>query len=235
MSDVDRMLFNYEKHEWKEDDIKERIKDFHWCQCIELAPGIVTNGWGPPSEELQKLFDSIGYSGKDVLDIGTLNGMWSFEACKRGARFVQAIDLPAERNIPNLAASFRFCRSVLRANVHYTERSIYTFKDNGYDVVLCFDLLHHIRHPLLALEIIHDSLAPAGNLLLECATTPGDESTCNFYHSVPYMNDPSNRWVPTALCLLEWVAHVGLRVVDHWPGPEGSMRHNILAVKRGAQ
>jgi tRNA (mo5U34)-methyltransferase len=71
--------------------LEERIADFpFWYHRIELPDGIVTPGWSP--------LDAARYgvpadlTGKRILDIGAWDGYWTFEALKRGAKEVVAID-----------------------------------------------------------------------------------------------------------------------------------------------
>lgn len=65
-----------------------------WWHSIDLGQGVVTNGHKTP-EILQRELAALrlpDLSGKTVLDIGAYDGFYSFEAERRGARRVVALD-----------------------------------------------------------------------------------------------------------------------------------------------
>ncbi len=71
--------------------ILDRVAAFpYWYHRIELPQGVVTPGWAPRVPEAYAIPDDL--SGKRVLDIGAWDGYWSFEALRRGAREVVAVD-----------------------------------------------------------------------------------------------------------------------------------------------
>ncbi len=65
-----------------------------WWHSIDLGQGVITQGWKTP-DVLVKELEALrlpDLSGKTVLDIGAYDGFFSFEAEKRGARRVVALD-----------------------------------------------------------------------------------------------------------------------------------------------
>src|SRR5437588_11338087 len=85
-----------------------------WYHNIDLGNGLVTPGRG--FDALWKLdraaMDRVDFHGKTVLDVGACDGMWSFEAEKRGAKLVVAVDL-----FDYALERFLFCRRVLGSKV----------------------------------------------------------------------------------------------------------------------
>lgn len=65
-----------------------------WYHSIELAPGVVTPGRAPLASWQTELRDLQlpDLAGKSVLDIGAYDGFFSFEAERRGAARVVALD-----------------------------------------------------------------------------------------------------------------------------------------------
>ena len=66
----------------------------YWWHSIDLGQGVVTKGAKTP-ETLQYELESLrlpDLRGKTVLDIGAWDGFFSFEAERRGARHVVALD-----------------------------------------------------------------------------------------------------------------------------------------------
>ena len=72
-----------------------RVEDITWFHSIQLPDGRVTPGKKPPAElaaEAASLNVSQDLRGKTVLDIGAWDGYFSFEAERRGADRVVALD-----------------------------------------------------------------------------------------------------------------------------------------------
>lgn len=77
-----------------------------WMHSLDLGHGVVTPGVRPPAN-LRQAWDSMGLPdlrGKSVLDVGAWDGWFSFEAERRGAgrvvaldRYVWALDWEAKR------------------------------------------------------------------------------------------------------------------------------------------
>lgn len=100
-------------------------------------------------------------TGKSVLDIGCNGGFYSIEMKRRGASRVLGLDSD-ERYL----AQARFAVSHLGHDIEFRKLSVY---DVGalaerFDVVLFMGVLYHLRHPLLALDLIHEHVA--GDLLV---------------------------------------------------------------------
>src|SRR3954452_11537881 len=65
-----------------------------WFHSIDLGGGVVTDGWKTPEmldEEIERL-RLPDLDGKTVLDINTWDGFFAFEAERRGASRVVALD-----------------------------------------------------------------------------------------------------------------------------------------------
>src|SRR5215210_2436846 len=72
-------------------DLQSRVAGFpYWYHRVELPGGVVTPGTSPASVKSYRLPDRL--DGKRVLDVGAWDGFWTFEALKRGAKQVVAID-----------------------------------------------------------------------------------------------------------------------------------------------
>lgn len=64
----------------------------NWWHRIDLGHGIVTPGRQESSEKLARIHMPRDLSGQTVLDIGTSDGFFAFEAERRGAERVVASD-----------------------------------------------------------------------------------------------------------------------------------------------
>lgn len=170
-----------------------------------------------------------------ALDIGCNAGFYSFELARRGAE-VTALDV--ERRYLEQArwAAREFG---LEARLSFRQASVYELARAGerYDLVCFLGVLYHLRHPLLALDVVRG--VTAGRLILQTLTMPG-EAVLDPPASVelgerelmrepgwPAMafiegqleEDPTNWWAPNHACVEALARAAGFRVVAR-PGHE---------------
>src|SRR6185369_6028136 len=117
------------------EEINNRIRQFpYWYHRIELSHGIVTPGWAPLDVSAYGIPTDL--SGKRVLDVGAWDGFWTFEALKRNARQVVAIDDfsdylgKLEKQDRNTWQTFDLCRQAFG----YTEDRCQRIEMSTYDV-----------------------------------------------------------------------------------------------------
>ena len=175
---------NLSMNERKTMDLQEKIKaQPNWYHKIELPGGIVTPGLGPTDPTRYCIPDDL--TGMRVLDIGAWDGYWTWEALKRGAKEVVAIDNFSD-NLGSLYKikrnkweTFDLCREALgfteqlkhetwncltsswknakEQKVSRIELSVYEIEQLGqFDVVFFFGTIYHLKHPLLAMEKISE-------------------------------------------------------------------------------
>jgi len=125
----------------------------YFFQKIALGPDIVTPGWSDPAKEKLPYYAlPRDLTGARVLDIGCAEGFFSFEAERRGAREVVAID-----SFPDSIRRFNLCRAALGSRATAYLANVYELSPRTFgtfDVVLFYGVLYHLRHPHLALEKI---------------------------------------------------------------------------------
>ncbi|MGP1355920.1 DUF1698 domain-containing protein, partial [Roseicyclus sp.] len=98
--------------------------------------------------------DDLG--GRSVLDIGCNAGFFALEMKRRGAGRVLGID-----SDPHYLRQARFAVSMAGADIELRQMSVYDLQRLGerFDLVLFMGVFYHLRHPLLALDIIHEHAA----------------------------------------------------------------------------
>ena len=138
-----------------------------WFHNIDLGQGVWTapdHFLGDyPNQKFRRFAAALpaDLTAKSVLDIGCNGGFYAIEMKRRGAARVVAIDSD-ERYL----AQGRFAAARLGQEVEFRLLSVY---DVGalaerFDVVLFMGVLYHLRHPLLALDLIREHVA--GDLLV---------------------------------------------------------------------
>src|SRR5581483_4190627 len=176
-----------------------------WYHDIDLGQGLVTPGRG--LAELwnmnRRLMDLVDFRDKAVLDIGAMDGMWSFEAERRGAALVIATDAYQWGH-----RRFIFCKEVLGSHaVPYFDVSVYQLAEaldrvsapaRKFDVVICFGVLYHLRDPMLALTQIRSVLKDGGVALFETAYFHSRDPVMHFNTGGKlFYDDVTTWWAPS--------------------------------------
>jgi tRNA (mo5U34)-methyltransferase len=223
-----------------------------WYHRIDLGNGIVTPGAQPVQAAAYRLPDSL--EGKRVLDVGAADGYWTFEALKRGAKEVVAIDdfsdtfgLPEEmrRTGDNGWAAFDLAREALgygEDRCSRREMSIYEVAEESlgrFDLVLCYGVLEYLRHPLLGIDLL--SSVCDGELRVELAINddfspylggfgrgyPGNHVVMEFYPTNQYAGNPMVRWAPSMKCMLGMLYSAGFRENGAWKLVESGAPNSV--------
>ena len=203
--------------------LKSQVEgEAYWFHRIELAPDLITPGWSDPKVDKLPYFGlPADMHGLRILDIGCAEGFFSFEAERRGAKEVVAID-----SFPDSVRRFNICRNALNAKATAYLCNTYDLNPRAFgtfDLVFFFGVLYHLRHPILALEKILSVCT--GTLLLQTATFEipdmKDTSLAKFH---PFgmqsgtaekpMFDPTVFWLPNAECVRAMISHVGFQNIE---------------------
>ncbi len=140
--------------------MSEKFEDIKWWHRIQLPDGSYTPGMvhhGPDGGDWPTTRFGLpgSLAGKTVLDIGAWDGFFSFEAEKRGAYIVQAVDCPAiEGGNWGATKGFQYAKKALNSNVSYIEATVERAAATTpqHDVVLFYGVLYHLKSPLTGLE-----------------------------------------------------------------------------------
>ena len=121
-------------------------------------------------------------SGKSVLDIGCNAGFYSVEMKRRGAARVVGIDSD-ERYL----AQGRLAARVLGFDgIEFRNLDVYQVAQLGerFDLVIFMGVLYHLRHPLLALDLIREHVA--GDLMLFQTMQQGSDEIADVPEDHPF-------------------------------------------------
>jgi tRNA (mo5U34)-methyltransferase len=157
----------------------EQIRDSVplWFHTFALAPGIYTPGISRDHGYRLPVLGAERLAGRTVLDVGAFDGFYSFLAEARGARRVVAVDneqyvawVRARYGVslPG-GAGFRAIAELLASHVDYHRMDALDVHElrEGFDVVLCFGILHRVTDPIGLLQTLADVLTPSGEIVLE--------------------------------------------------------------------
>lgn len=169
--------------------------------------------------------------GKSVLDVGCNGGFYAIEMKRRGAARVVGID-----SEPAYLAQARFAAAVCEVDIEWREMSVYEIGELGerFDLVLFMGVLYHLRHPLLALDLLHEHVV--GDLLVFQTMLRGSAEVARVADDYPfgdervfddpafpkmsfvekrYANDPTNWWIPNRACSEAMLRSSGFELVAH--------------------
>jgi tRNA (mo5U34)-methyltransferase len=170
-------------------------------------------------------------SGKSVLDIGCNGGFYSIEMKRRGARRVVGID-----HDPDYLAQARFASNVLGLDIEFHQLSVFDVASLGerFDLVIFMGVLYHLRHPLLALDLIRAHVA--GDVLIFQSMQRGNKDIAELAEDYPfaeseifdrpdfpklhfiekrYAQDPTNWFVPNRAAAEAMLRSSGFTIEAH--------------------
>jgi tRNA (mo5U34)-methyltransferase len=231
------MTISPAKAGWPREKIRQRVAELgDWFQNIDLhgeptAPNHFLGDY--PTCKWRNFAHAIpaDLTGKSVLDIGCNAGFYSLEMKRRGAARVLGIDSD-ERYL----AQARFAAEVLNADIEFKQMDVYQVADlrERFDVVLFMGVLYHLRHPLLALDLIAEHVAP--EMLVFQSLMRGSREVKQLQADYPfwttdifddpdypamffveraYSNDPTNWWIPNRACAEAMLRSAGFRITAH--------------------
>lgn len=177
--------------------LKAQVDAIRWWHRIDLGHGITTPGVDRTEVKMRQVGLPDTLKGLSVLDIGAWDGAFSFEAERRGAARVVAVDQPVWNNPHWGKAGFELARAVLESKVEDIEATIDEIDDTTVpvsDVVLFLGVLYHLRNPFDALERV--ASVTGRHLILETGTDMlwHRRPAAAFYPGSELAQDASNWW-----------------------------------------
>jgi len=219
------------------DEIRQRVRELgDWFHNIDLngvltAPNHFLGDY--PSCKWQSFQQCIPKSltGKTVLDIGCNGGFYSIQMKLRGADRVVGID-----SDPVYLEQARYAAHVNKVDIDFRELDVYQVAElqERFDLVLFMGVLYHLRHPLLALDLIHEH-AVLDTLIFQ-SLLRGDPSVSPIQDDYPfsetshfeqpgypvmhfvehsYSHDSTNWWIPNRACVEAMLRSAGFTITEH--------------------
>ncbi len=170
-------------------------------------------------------------TGLSVLDVGCNAGFYSIEMKRRGARRVVGID-----NDDDYLKQARFAAQVCNVEIELRCLSVYDVAQlkERFDWVLFMGVFYHLRHPLLALDLLYEHAARdwlvfqsmlRGSPQVDCVrenypfteTEIFDSPGFPRMHFVEqrYSHDETNWWIPNRACAEAMLRSAGFAIYGH--------------------
>jgi tRNA (mo5U34)-methyltransferase len=217
-------------------DIERRVRELGpWFHNIDLdgistAPEHFLGDY--PAVKWRRFAEAVpaDLSGRSVLDIGCNGGFYSMEMKRRGADRVVGID-----SDEGYLAQARFAAEVCGLDIEFRRLSVYDVAALGerFDLVLFMGVFYHLRHPLLALDLVHEHVAR--DLLIFQSMLRGPDATEPVAEDYPfaetgifeqpgfprmhfiehrYAGDQTNWWVPNRAGVEAMLRSAGFDILD---------------------
>jgi tRNA (mo5U34)-methyltransferase len=175
-------------------------------------------------------FAPADMTGRRVLDIGCNAGFYALEMKRRGAERVLGIDAD-----PRYLAQASLACEMRGLDVEWRQMSVYQLPElrERFDLVLFMGVLYHLRHPLLALDLIREHVADQDlicqSLLggsdavtppqpdypyLETALYADDAAPRLHFIEHKFAGDPTNWWVPNRAAMEAMLRSAGFAIQD---------------------
>ena len=223
--------------ETNRDQLEARIKELGpWFHNMDLG-GVRTAPdhflYDYPNNKFSKFAGALpdDLSGKTVLDIGCNAGFYAMEMKRRGAQRVVAVD-----SDPKYLAQAEFAARVNGLEIEFAQLSVYDVAKLGekFDLVIFMGVLYHLRHPLLALDLIHQHVAR--DLMLFQSMQRGSEEVTEVARDYPfgqtaifdqpgypklhfveqrYCDDPTNWFIPNRAATEAMLRSAGFEISAH--------------------
>jgi tRNA (mo5U34)-methyltransferase len=219
------------------EEIQKRVSELGaWFHNIDLngvptAPNHFLGDY--PSCKWQRFEQCVPntLTGKTVLDIGCNGGFYSIQMKLRGADRVLGID-----SDPIYLEQARYAARVNGLNIEFRQLDVYRVTElrEKFDLVLFMGVFYHLRHPLLALDLIREH-AVLETLIFQ-SLLRGDQTIPHLDRDYPfwetrhfqepgypvmhfvehsYSQDPTNWWIPNRACVEAMLRSSGFAIVAH--------------------
>ena len=210
---------------YPKDVVQQKVAEVpFWGHSIPLPYGIMTPGQ-VMRNDLRQLELPDDLHGKRVLDVGTWDGFYAFEAENRGADVVAIDNLnrmlkPNEKPFAHFgSAGFETAKDILSSDVQYRSMDLYGVSPETvgkFDITLFLGVLYHLRHPILGLECL-------SSVTEECLVIETEWLRTPFFMRRPIIEhiegatlneDPTNHCRPSTGWLKAVLADLGFQRVE---------------------
>lgn len=219
-------------------DLRRRVHEVRWWHTIDLGDGVVTPGSDPSPRRLRGLELPARLDGMSVLDVGAYDGFYSFEAERRGAERVVALDTAMWHAGPPYTgkAGFELAREALGSRVEDREVEVVDISPETvgtFDLVLFLGVLYHMPHPWLALQAV--ASVTERHLIVETASDLpwSRRPAAAVYAGAELGGDASNWWGFNAAAVLAMVRSLGFARAEVVSRPSPARRMARVAARAG--
>lgn len=219
-----------------DDELLSQIQALPWFHSIDLGNGMVTPGRARLADLnaiAEVVFDEP-LAGKAILDIGCYDGFYSFEAHRRGAKRVVAVDHFMWQVDPRCRKTFELARSIIAPQMEMYDLDfphLLPEKLGKFDIVLFCGIFYHLRHPFQMLEQLSRLAEDTFIVETHLDAVESERPAMTFYPGSELNGDPTNWWGPNRPCVEAMLRDLGFLNVTYQPNP-AHPRRGIFHARR---
>ena len=200
--------------------LRPQVDQFRWFHRIDLGNGVITPGEDESAAKLARIRMPQRLDGWSVLDIGAWDGFFSFEAERRGAARVVAVDPECWREPAwgpdgwGIRQPFDFAGKVLGSSVEDLDvdlEDVTPASVGEFDLVLFLGVFYHLPDPPQGVQRV-----PTKRLMV--VETHADlqelRRPAMAFYPGEVDGDPSNWWGPNGPLLEAMLTHEGFGRVE---------------------
>jgi tRNA (mo5U34)-methyltransferase len=200
--------------------LSDDIKKINWFHRINLGNGITTPGFDDTPTKLGQVHLPDDLSGRTVLDVGAWDGFFSFEAERRGASRVVALDGGVWQVGSIGKAGFEFARKVLDSKVEDVEMDVDEISPERlgtFDLVLFLGVLYHLPNPFGS--FLKVASVAARDIIIETHVDLVEQTVpaMAFYPDDECANDPTNWCGPNKAAVEGMLRFAGFKTIKSFP------------------
>jgi tRNA (mo5U34)-methyltransferase len=221
---------------------ENRMEDLKWWHRIKLPDGRITPGacnHGPDDDQswmTNRFGLPIDLTGKRVIDIGAADGGFSFEAERRGAKYVMAVEGFEDTGNNCSLEAFRYAHNSFGSNVNLVTTDFMRIANvDQFDIVLFYGVLYHVLEPLSAIQKLFDLCSPGGEVIIETASKNTRNSLPVIQFSNGHDGDPTNYWYPNVMAIYEMAKFVGFHQSEWIWAEENDVRITVKLYKKALE
>jgi len=162
-------------------EIIAKLDQYKWYHILPVQGAVSTPGnkdFAKHHAPVLRQMDAIDFKGKRVLDVGCRDGLFCFQAEKRGAREVLGIDTSLS------LGAVEFLIPFYQSKVQMKEMGLYdltTAEHGQFDIILFPGVLYHLRYPFTALSTLADLLPEGGRMVIETGIFADEDKRALLY------------------------------------------------------
>ncbi|MET0145640.1 MAG: DUF1698 domain-containing protein [Ilumatobacteraceae bacterium] len=204
---------------WTTEQLRAEIATRQWFHSIDLGDGVVTPGEKDTASEVGHMRLPVDLRGRSVLDIGTYDGFYAFEAERRGAARVLATD-SWTWNWPGSDArrNFDLVHDVRGSSVEARDIAVEDLSPEAiggpFDVVLFLGVLYHAPDPIGYLRRVRSVTAEVAIVETLVDLLDIGVPAAAFYPGASLNGDASNHFGPNAPAVVGMLRDAGFERVE---------------------
>ncbi|MCY2947195.1 MAG: methyltransferase domain-containing protein [Planctomycetota bacterium] len=173
------------------DEIQKLINQIPWYHEFEFGNGLKAHSTTPDVGDhkaiwhfLHHQLDAIDFQNKRVLEIGSWDGYWSFEAEKRGAAYVLSTDDVSQNW--SAGQGIHLAKELFGSNIDIKQDvSAYQLEaklkgEGPFDIIIYFGVYYHLFDPLYAFSQIRHLCGPNTVVLIDGPEGPALQKNTAF-------------------------------------------------------